>query len=334
MELPDDLTVHEKRVVEDAYAGRVTALDLPRNLEDPASWVAVRATVLVALLLNPEKPLTSKGLRVQQARIEGPLDFLHAGLTAPLHLEDCLFLEKVIFTDASCPALALPQSTFKNGLDAPRSRIDSTLNLPNTKITGQLNLESVFVRVDPHLEGAPLAPSPALADTIDDTPSVLDANSAEIGGGLYLTLRVEEILVEVEGKLIWSVPKTRMSIRKVSLPSFLVDELAAYVAGQTAESLVFTSPEEKPLRRANWRQRFWLPAVAASVGEPCRFHDLRHTHAALMIAEGTHPKVLQARLGYASAKTTLDVYGHLLDGADVAVVETLGSVRQDETTDL
>jgi len=186
----------------------------------------------------------------------------------------------------------------------------------------------------PHLEGASLALPPTPADTIDDTPSVLDANSAEIGGGLYLTLRVEEILVEVEGKLIWSVPKTRMSIRKVSLPSFLVDELAAYVAGQTAESLVFTSPEEKPLRRANWRQRFWLPAVAASVGEPCRFHDLRHTHAALMIAEGTHPKVLQARLGHASAKTTLDVYGHLLDGADVAVVETLGSVRQDETTDL
>jgi len=151
MELPDDLTVHEKRVVEDAYAGRVTALDLPRNLEDPASWVTVRATVLVALLLNPEKPLAPKGLRLHHAHIIGPLDFLHAGLTAPLHLEDCLFLEKVIFTDASCPALALPHSTFKNGLDAPRSRIDSTLNLPNTKITGQLNLESVFVRVDPHL---------------------------------------------------------------------------------------------------------------------------------------------------------------------------------------
>ena len=147
------------------------------------------------------------------------------------------------------------------------------------------------------------------------------------------SLRVEEILVEVQGRLILGVPKTRMSIRKISLPGFLVEELAGHVARTTTESFVFTSPEGKSLRRASWRQRFWLPAVAASVREPCRFHDLRHTHAALMIAKGVHPKVLQERLGHASAKTTLDVYGHLFDGADAAAVETLGSAWEDETED-
>jgi integrase len=54
-----------------------------------------------------------------------------------------------------------------------------------------------------------------------------------------------------------------------------------------------------------------------------RFHDLRHTHAALLIAAGEHPKVIQARLGHASIGTTLDTYGHLFEGLDEAAAEKL-----------
>ena len=68
----------------------------------------------------------------------------------------------------------------------------------------------------------------------------------------------------------------------------------------------------------NFRRRVWQPAVAASVGEPCRFHDLRHSHAALLIAQGEHPKVIQGRLGQASIKTTLGTYGHQFEGLDEA----------------
>jgi integrase len=63
--------------------------------------------------------------------------------------------------------------------------------------------------------------------------------------------------------------------------------------------------------------------VEFSVGEPCTFHDLRHTHAALLIAQREHPKVIQARLGHASIKTTLDTYGHLFDGLDEAAADRL-----------
>ena len=52
------------------------------------------------------------------------------------------------------------------------------------------------------------------------------------------------------------------------------------------------------------------------MGKPCTFHNLRHTHAPLLIAQGEHPKVNQERLGHASIKTTLDIYGHLFDGLD------------------
>jgi len=40
-------------------------------------------------------------------------------------------------------------------------------------------------------------------------------------------------------------------------------------------------------------------------------HDLRHFYASTLIRSGASVKVVQARLGHSSAKTTLDVYGHL-----------------------
>jgi hypothetical protein len=47
-----------------------------------------------------------------------------------------------------------------------------------------------------------------------------------------------------------------------------------------------------------------------------RFHDLRHYFASLLIASGLDVKVVQARLRHASAKTTLDTYGHLWPDKD------------------
>lgn len=49
----------------------------------------------------------------------------------------------------------------------------------------------------------------------------------------------------------------------------------------------------------------------ASLPEGLRFHDLRHTCASILIAQGAHPKEIQARLGHASIMTTMDQYGHL-----------------------
>jgi len=181
------LTKDERRVIEDARKGHATVFDPPENIEDPTTCTTIRARVLVGLLLHPEQPLAPKGLRLQHARITGRLDFTHASLTAPLQLENCLFLEGVVFADVTCPALAFPHSIFKNGFDAPRSRIENTLNLTHTTITGQLNLENTAIRVDLNLEGATLTLPPTPADTTGNHPrSVLDAGSAQIGSSLHL----------------------------------------------------------------------------------------------------------------------------------------------------
>jgi integrase len=63
-----------------------------------------------------------------------------------------------------------------------------------------------------------------------------------------------------------------------------------------------------------------------------RFHDLRHYLASLLIAGGADVKVVQARLRHASAKTTLDTYGHLWPDADEstrAVVAGVLTARAD-----
>jgi integrase len=47
-----------------------------------------------------------------------------------------------------------------------------------------------------------------------------------------------------------------------------------------------------------------------------RFHDLRHTHVAWLIAGGTPLPKIQQRLGHESIQTTIDVYGGLLADTD------------------
>jgi len=43
-----------------------------------------------------------------------------------------------------------------------------------------------------------------------------------------------------------------------------------------------------------------------------RFHDLRHTHASLLLAQGWHPKMVQERLGHSTINLTLDTYSHVM----------------------
>ena len=53
------------------------------------------------------------------------------------------------------------------------------------------------------------------------------------------------------------------------------------------------------------------------------YHDLRHTHAAMLIKLGTQPKIIQERLGHASIKITMDTYGYLMTGLQEAVADAL-----------
>lgn len=178
----------------------------------------------------------------------------------------------------------------------------------------------------------------SLIDAVDPHYSALVATAVYTGArfgelaGLQVhrldllrgTLTVAQQLSEVNGQISVRPPKTAASRRQIALPRSVGDTIAAHlVEHPPVEGYVFTSLTGALLRRNNFRQRVFLPAVRASVGEPMRFHDLRHSHVAALIAQGEHPKVIQTRLGHSSIKITLDRYGHLFDGLDEAAAARL-----------
>lgn len=147
-------------------------------------------------------------------------------------------------------------------------------------------------------------------------------------------ITVAESVTDVTGHgLYFSEPKT-YERRSVTLPGFLADELAQHLTTRPGEpdALVFTSPEGSTLHHKNFYRRHYKPAVAAA-GLPAgtRFHDLRHTCAALCIALGAHPKAIQERLGHSSITVTLDRYGHLFPKLDETLTTKLDDLHRGAT---
>ena len=85
----------------------------------------------------------------------------------------------------------------------------------------------------------------------------------------------------------------------------------------------------------NLYDRHFKPAVRrAGLPDETRFHDLRHTCAALLIALGAHPKAILERLGHSSITVTLDRYGHLFPSLDEALTAGLEDLRQRALADV
>jgi integrase len=111
--------------------------------------------------------------------------------------------------------------------------------------------------------------------------------------------------------------KTPSSYRTVPLPVVVADVLAAHLAAEGRhDGLVFTAAAGGPVLRNSF-SKVWRGAVArAGLGDTLRLHDLRHAYASALIQAGESVKVVQLRLGHASAMVTLDIYGHLWPDSD------------------
>ena len=59
------------------------------------------------------------------------------------------------------------------------------------------------------------------------------------------------------------------------------------------------------------------------MGLEIRFHDLRHTHATLLLRQGVHVKVVSERLGHSTVGITLDTYSHVLPDMQEEATEKL-----------
>jgi integrase len=135
---------------------------------------------------------------------------------------------------------------------------------------------------------------------------------------LRRTLTIDQQLVTVKGAPKLGPPKTRASRRELPLPDVVLEPLSSHVATYQpgASGLVFTNERIGPISRSAF-SRVWRRAVDTSaVPAGTTFHDLRHHYASLLIRHGESVKVVQARLGHASAAETLDTYSHLWPDAE------------------
>lgn len=113
--------------------------------------------------------------------------------------------------------------------------------------------------------------------------------------------------------------------------------------GRAADDFLFVTRNGFPLHNADFHTHVWrkLMKMVEAEGIPrFRFHDLRHTHVAWLVAGGAPLPHIQARLGHESITTTIDTYGHLLSVGDELISDIVdtalsgGIVRPETRTDV
>lgn len=128
-----------------------------------------------------------------------------------------------------------------------------------------------------------------------------------------------------DGSLVFREPKTPKARRQIAMTPSLATELRGYKTEQQAmriligkplsdEDMVFARPDGSPINPETVTPSF--KKIAHHLGLNLRLHDLRHTHASLMLKAGVHPKVVSERLGHATVGITLDTYSHVTPGLD------------------
>lgn len=139
---------------------------------------------------------------------------------------------------------------------------------------------------------------------------------------------VDRQLVKLSGRPAdLAPPKTKASVRTVPLPRVVVDALSAHLAAYPvgSDGLVFTIGGE-PITRSMFGHVWRGPARSVGIPTGQGLHALRHYYASLLIRHGESVKVVQARLGHASAAETLDTYSHLWPDSDDRTREAVDAV--------
>jgi len=135
-------------------------------------------------------------------------------------------------------------------------------------------------------------------------------------------VRVAHTLQRVDGKLQLLETKTERSRRTVPVPRFAIEALRQHKLLQLKEKLiagsrwketglVFTTTIGTPLEGRRLREDF--KTLLQRAGLPhMRFHDLRHSCASLLLAQGLSPRLIMETLGHSQISTTMNTYAHVM----------------------
>ena len=149
-------------------------------------------------------------------------------------------------------------------------------------------------------------------------------------------LVVRRSLKREDGALIVADTKTAKSRRAVNVPTQMIAALQAHKARQAKEKLslgrawlnsgfIFTTSIGTPIDPRNLNREFRLICNDAGLGD-WHPHELRHSAASLMLAQGVKLQVVSDVFGHASIRMTSDVYGHILAPDRQAAADAIGNV--------
>lgn len=146
-------------------------------------------------------------------------------------------------------------------------------------------------------------------------------------------------ILDHKGKAFQVGAKTNAGSRLISIDENTVNELKKHKKTILAEKLrlgpaytdhdlVIPTSIGTPLNPRNLLRTFYRLIEASGVPK-IAFHDLRHTHATLLLSQGINPKIVSERLGHANIKVTLDTYSHVLPNMQKETAVKFGKMFYD-----
>jgi integrase len=194
----------------------------------------------------------------------------------------------------------------------------------------------ILQRILEHLHGHPLELPATIALTTGMRRGEVCALRWSDLSGDYASAYIRQSLQATRAGLHFQQPKTHRSRRPIALPSTLRTLLAHHRAKQNQRRAAYGNcwqqtdlivdrgdggPRHPDTLSSAWRRFIRdhdLPHV--------RLHDLRHSHASLMMLEGVHPKIVSERLGHSTVSFTLDVYSHLLPDMQAEAADAMDRI--------
>ena len=132
-------------------------------------------------------------------------------------------------------------------------------------------------------------------------------------------IRITKSYQRLEGKDVITDPKTPKSKRNVSMPDFLCEELKEYIG-----RLYGFLPTDRIFHLTKSFLHHEMTRGAGKAGvKRIRIHDLRHSHASLLVEMGFTPLEIAERLGHEKIETTLNTYSHLYPNKQAQLADRL-----------
>ncbi len=159
----------------------------------------------------------------------------------------------------------------------------------------------------------------------------VDMGLSSLGVQAYIS--VTESLSRIKGTNLLRAPKTQSGLRRIALSPSLTLVLKQHREQQEAlfvklgkrltdEDFVFCHHDGTLLDPSTISHEFSRILRRAKL-PLMPLHGLRHSHATLLLQAGTHPRVVQDRLGHCSIRVTLDTYSHVVGGLQEMAVQKL-----------